>query len=207
MDAFRTLAGRVTAELEERGSRFLAIAEPVLDRPGAEAFVARETRAQRNPTHVVPAFRLRDGTEFSSDAGEPAGSAGAPLLAALTGAGLHDVAAVVVRWYGGTNLGVGGLVRAYGGALARAVEGAPTVRGERAAETLVRYGHEQTAAVMRCVTTHGGRDLDHAYGEDGVELRCLVPLTRFDALAACLRDATRGAVAAERLGESVIRSR
>ena len=99
-----------------------------------------------------------------------------------------------MRWYGGTNLGVGGLVRAYGGALARAVEGAPTVRGERAAELLVRYGHDQTAAVMRCVTTHGGRDLDHAYGEDGVELRCLVPLARTSALAACLRDATRGAV-------------
>jgi putative IMPACT (imprinted ancient) family translation regulator len=206
MDAFRTLAGRVTAELEERGSRFVAIAEPVLDRASAEALFARETRAQRNPTHVVPAFRLRDGTEFSSDAGEPAGSAGAPLLAALTGAGLHDVAAVVARWYGGTNLGVGGLVRAYGGALARALDGAPTVRGEQAAEVLVRYGHDQTAAVMRCVTAHGGRELDHAYGEHGVELRCLVPLTRRDALAACLRDATRGAVTAEHLGESVIRS-
>ena len=206
MDAFRTLAGRATAELDDRGSRFLAIAEPVVDRAGAVAFFARETRAQRHPTHVVPVFRLRDGTEFSSDAGEPAGSAGAPLLAALTGAGLHDVAAVVARWYGGTNLGVGGLVRAYGGALARALEGAPTVRGERAAQVLVRYGHAQTAAVMRCVTTHGGRELDHAYGENGVELRCLVPLARRDALAECLRDATRGAVTADQLGESVIRS-
>ena len=56
---------------------------PSLDRPGAEAFIAREAHAHRNPTHVVPAFRLRDGTAFSSDAGEPAGSAGAPLLAAL----------------------------------------------------------------------------------------------------------------------------
>jgi putative IMPACT (imprinted ancient) family translation regulator len=206
VDAFATLAGRVTAELEERGSRFLAIAEPVTDRDGAAAFLAAENRAHRNPTHVVPAFRLRDGTEFSSDAGEPAGSAGAPLLAALGSADLHDVAAVVVRWYGGTNLGVGGLVRAYGGALARALDGAPRVRAERAAELLVRYGHEQTAAVMRCVHGNGGRDLDHAYREGGVELRFLVPLTRSDALATCLRDATRGAVTPERLGESVIRS-
>jgi putative IMPACT (imprinted ancient) family translation regulator len=207
VDAFVTLAGRVMAELEDRGSRFLAIAEPVLDRDGAEGFFVRETRAQRNPTHVVPAFRLRDGTEFSSDAGEPAGSAGTPLLAALGGAGVHDVAAVVVRWYGGTNLGVGGLVRAYGGALARALDGAPTVRGERAAVLLVRYGHDRTAAVMRCVHGSGGRDLEHAYGEHGAELRFLVPLARSDALAACLRDATRGAVMPEHLGESVIRSR
>jgi putative IMPACT (imprinted ancient) family translation regulator len=206
VDAFSTLAGRVSAELEERGSRFLAIAEPVLDRAGAEALFAREERAHRNPTHVVPAFRLRDGTAFSSDAGEPAGSAGAPLVAALSGHGLHDVAAVVVRWYGGTNLGVGGLVRAYGGALARALDGAATVRCERAAELRIRYGHEQTAAVMRCVLAGGGRDLEHAYGERGVELRCLVPLARCDALVRCLRDATRGAITPERVGESVIRS-
>ena len=171
-----------------------------------EAFIAREARAHRNPTHVVPAFRLRDGTAFSSDAGEPAGSAGAPLLAALGGAGLHDVAAVVVRWYGGTNLGVGGLVRAYGGALARALEGAAAVRGERAAEVRIRYGHDQTAAVMRCVTATAGRDLEHAYGESGVELLCLVPLARLGPLERCLRDATRGAIAPERLGEGVIRA-
>jgi putative IMPACT (imprinted ancient) family translation regulator len=196
----------VTAELEERGSRFLAIAEPVEDRPGAEALFAREARAHRNPTHVVPAFRLRDGTSFSSDAGEPAGSAGAPMLSALTGSGLHDVAAVVVRWYGGTNLGVGGLVRAYGGALARALEGAPVVRCERAADVRLRYGYEQTAAVMRCVTTHAGRELERSYGEEGVELRFRVPLARCDSLEHCLRDSTRGAVTLERIGEAVIRS-
>ena len=196
----------MTAELEERGSRFLAVAEPVGDRAGAEAFFAREARAQRNPTHVVPAFRLRDGTAFSSDAGEPAGSAGAPVLAALSGAGLHDTAAVVVRWYGGTNLGLGGLVRAYGGALARALEGAPVVRCERAADVRLRYGHEQTSAVMRCVTTHAGRELEHSYGEQGVELRFRVPLARCESLQRCLRDSTRGAVALERLGETVIRS-
>ena len=154
------------------------------DRAAAEAFFAAEGRAHRNPTHVVPAFRLHDGTAFSSDAGEPAGSAGAPLAAALAGADLHDVAAVVVRWYGGTNLGVGGLVRAYGGALARALDGAPVVCCERAADVRLRYGHELTAAVMRCVSGHGGRDLEHAYGEEGAELRFRVPLTRTDSLRA-----------------------
>lgn len=206
MDAFSTLAGRVTAELEERGSRFLAIAEPVLERAGAEAFIAREARAHRNPTHVVPAFRLRDGTAFSSDAGEPAGSAGAPLLAALGGAGLEDVAAVVVRWYGGTNLGVGGLVRAYGRALAKALAGAPVMRCERALELRLAYTHDQTAAVMRCVTGNGGRQLTHDYNEAGADLRCLVATRTVAALERCVRDATRGAVAVERLGEAVLRS-
>jgi putative IMPACT (imprinted ancient) family translation regulator len=111
-----------------------------------------------------------------------------------------------VRWYGGTNLGVGGLVRAYGGALARALEGGPVVRCERAADVRLRYVHELTAAVMRCVTAHAGRDLEHAYGEQGVELRLWVPLARCDALERCLRDATRGVVALERIGDGVIRS-
>jgi putative IMPACT (imprinted ancient) family translation regulator len=168
--------------------------------------MAREARAHRNPTHVVPAFRLRDGTSFSSDAGEPAGSSGAPLLAALSGAGLHDVAAVVVRWYGGTNLGVGGLVRAYGGALAKALEAAPLVRCERAADVRLHHAHDQTAAVMRCVTTHAGRELEHGYGENGVELRFRVRLARCESLERCLRDSTRGAVSLERIGETVIRS-
>ncbi|HEY3612945.1 MAG TPA: YigZ family protein [Gaiellales bacterium] len=206
MDAFSTLAGRATAELEERGSRFLAIAVPVLDRTAAEAFFAHEARAHRNPTHVVPAFRLRDGTAFSSDAGEPAGSAGAPLSAALGGSGLEDVAAVVVRWYGGTNLGVGGLVRAYGGALARALADAPVVRCERALAVRLAYGHGHTAAVMRCVAVHGGRELVHDYGEAGAELRCLVPAGRIAGLERCLRDATRGAVTAASLADAVIRS-
>jgi putative IMPACT (imprinted ancient) family translation regulator len=192
--------------VEERGSRFLAIAEPVENRLGAEALFAREARAHRNPTHVVPAFRLRDGTSFSSDAGEPAGSAGAPLLGAFAAAELHDVAAVVLRWYGGTKLGVGGLVRAYGRALAQALDAAPVAHCVRAADVRLRHAHEQTAAVMRCVTTQGCRDLEHSYSQWGAELRFRVPLAQQQSLERCLRAATRGSVALERLGESVIRS-
>jgi putative IMPACT (imprinted ancient) family translation regulator len=179
---------------------------PVDDRAGAQAFFAAEGRAHRNPTHVVPAFRLRDGVSFSSDAGEPAGSAGAPVLAVLAGADLHDVAAVVVRWYGGTNLGVGGLVRAYGGALARALDDAVVVRCEPAADVRLRHAHEQTAVVMRCLSLHGASELDHTYDPGGAELRFRVPLTRYASLERCLRHGTRGVVSLERLGEAVIRA-
>ncbi len=113
------------------------------------------------------------------------------------------MAAVVVRWYGGTNLGVGGLVRAYGGALARALEGAPVVRCERAAVMRLTYTHDQTAAVMRCVTTTAAA----TWSTTTAERRRRAELPRAAEVAAtrsrCLRDATRGAVAPERLGESV----
>ena len=87
LDAFRTLAGPVEAEIREKGSRFLARAVPVTGRAAAEAYCAEQARAYRDATHVVPAFRLHDGTEYASDAGEPASSAGPPMLQALRGAG------------------------------------------------------------------------------------------------------------------------
>ncbi len=195
MDAFRTLAAEASSELEVKGSRFLAIAAPVADRAAAELFIGRQARAHRNPTHIVPAWRLRDGTAYSSDAGEPAGSAGAPLLAALEGAGVHDVAAVVVRWYGGVNLGVGGLVRAYGAALAGALAAARTVERVRAVSLEVRYGHELTAAVLRTIHAHGGHEIAYAYGAQ-VSCRFALPASRLEAFELALRDATRGAIAA-----------
>src|SRR5579862_2251389 len=173
--SFQTLAARAEAELRERGSRFLAIAEAVSGRDEAEAFLAAQARAHRDPTHVVPAFHLHDGTAYSSDAGEPAGSAGVPLVHAIEGAGLTDVAAVVVRWYGGTNLGVGGLARAYGGALAAALAGAPRRACVRARRVRVAYAHERTAPVMRAVSTHGGRDVEYGYEADGASVTLLLP--------------------------------
>ena len=165
MEAFRTLAGPVEAEIRERGSRFRARAVPVAGREGADAFFAEQTRLHRDATHVVPAFRLHDGTTYASDAGEPAGSAGPPLLQTLAGAGLADVAVVVIRWYGGTNLGIGGLVRAYSGALALALEEAPVRHATPAMRLVVRYRHEQTSAVLRTIAAFAGRELEQTYDE------------------------------------------
>jgi hypothetical protein len=84
--------------------------------------------------------------------------------------------------------------------------GAPVVRCERALEVRLAYGHDQTAAVMRCVTGNGGRELVHDYGEAGAELRCLIPAGKVVGLERCIQDATRAAVTVERLGEAVLRS-
>jgi putative IMPACT (imprinted ancient) family translation regulator len=203
VDGFRMLAGPVTAELRERGSRFLARAVPAGGREAAEAFVAEQARSHRDATHVVPAFVLHDGTRWSNDAGEPASSAGPPMLQAIDGAGLTDVAAVVVRWYGGVKLGVGGLVRAYGGVLAAALAEAEVVTAIPAVRIAVRYAHEQTSAVTRVAGRHGAREI--VYGFDGApSMTFLLAADREERLAADLRDATRGSVAPERVGTAVI---
>ena len=107
------------AEIEVKRSRFLCTLERVEDEQSARALVDRLRREHWDARHHCSAFVV--GTppvpvERSSDDGEPAGTAGAPMLEVLRGAGLSDTAVVVTRWFGGTLLGAGGLVRAYGDA-------------------------------------------------------------------------------------------
>jgi uncharacterized YigZ family protein len=97
-------------------SHFIATLAPVADLQRARAFIARIKKEFSDASHNVPAYIIGGGntvTEFCSDAGEPAGTAGKPALAVLRGSGLGDVAVVVTRYFGGTLLGTGGLVRAY----------------------------------------------------------------------------------------------
>ena len=111
-DHFRTLAERIEFRHKIERSEFLGIAFPVTSE---EEFFGELERIQKrhfDATHHCWAYRLRDRSR-SSDAGEPSGTAGKPILNAIEGADLHDVAVVVVRWFGGIKLGTGGLSRAY----------------------------------------------------------------------------------------------
>lgn len=112
-DHYRTIAARVEFRHKIERSEFLGIAIPVA---GEDVFFGElETvvRKHFDATHHCWAFRLFPDRSRSSDAGEPSGTAGKPILAALEGAQLHDAGVIVVRWYGGVKLGTGGLSRAY----------------------------------------------------------------------------------------------
>jgi uncharacterized YigZ family protein len=113
-DHFQTIADVADFRHKIERSDFLGIAFPIASE---EQFFAELTRVEKryfDATHHCWAFRLfAEGRMRSSDAGEPSGTAGRPILAAIEGAGLHDVGVVVVRWYGGIKLGTGGLSRAY----------------------------------------------------------------------------------------------
>jgi uncharacterized YigZ family protein len=113
-DHYRTLEAESAAEVRVQRSRFLAIAFPI---EGEASFESRldAIRGERfDATHHCWAWQLfESGCARSSDAGEPSGSAGRPILQAIHSAALHDVGVVVVRWFGGVKLGTGGLARAY----------------------------------------------------------------------------------------------
>ena len=138
------------AEIEVKRSRFLCTLERVEDEQSARALVDRLRREHWDARHHCSAFVV--GTppvpvERSSDDGEPAGTAGAPMLEVLRGAGLSDTAVVVTRWFGGTLLGAGGLVRAYGDAVRAAVARAGLLERRLRSEVEVDLDHAEAGRV------------------------------------------------------------
>lgn len=152
MPSYPSPAGEARAEIREKGSVFLAVLGPVADEEEAKARLAAFAREFPDATHCCWAFRIGDPPrERSSDAGEPAGTAGMPILQVLRGAGLSDVLAAVVRWFGGTKLGKGGLARAYAGAVREALPGLPVVVRVPTARLALRIPYEKVGAVKRLV--------------------------------------------------------
>ena len=183
-----TLAAPASHAIEVKHSRFLAQATPVDAAADALAFLADIARTPA--THHCWAYRI--GADYrSSDDGEPAGTAGRPILAAIDGQGFDRVMVVVTRWYGGINLGAGGLVRAYGGAAAECLRTAPRRPLIAYCELVVQAGFEDTGAVHAAMAAHGAERLDEAFDADGLRIRLRLPADRADALVVQLRDATR----------------
>lgn len=203
---FTTLAGPGAADTRIKASTFHALAVPVESDGEARAVVAARAREMFDAAHHCSAWRLRDGTGRANDAGEPSGSAGAPILSAIDGAGVTDCCVVVTRYFGGTKLGVGGLVRAYGEAAALALEAAPRRAGVRAVKLRVRYPYEHTAAVMRVLERSGADRVEHGFADGGSlgEVEFAVAAGEEEAVREWLRDDTAGSVAPERTGEVVL---
>lgn len=181
------------AELRDRGSRFLAIVGPAADEGTARAALAAVAEETPDATHHCWAFRVGGPDrpdrflERSSDAGEPSGTAGAPILQVLRGAGLSDVVAVVVRWYGGTKLGKGGLARAYAGAVREAVAEVRTVRRVPTVALEVALPYDRLGAVKRLIQPPRVELADEAYGA-GVRLTLEVHESARAELEAALAD-------------------
>ena len=186
-----TLVAVATQLLEARHSRFLVHAAPAASPEAALAFLADV--ADPAATHNCWAWRIGQDYRFNDD-GEPAGTAGRPILAAIDGQGCDQVVAVVTRWYGGIKLGAGGLVRAYGGAVAECLRTAPRRPLVAMRELVLHAGFDDLGAVHAALAAHGASKLDEVFGADGLALRLRLPADRADALKRQLRDATRNRV-------------
>lgn len=186
-----TIVSPCQFEQEVKHSRFVASAAPAQTSEDALAFVAEVGDAQA--THNCWAYRIGEAYRFSDD-GEPGGTAGRPILAAIDGQHVDRVVVVVTRWFGGIKLGAGGLVRAYGGVAAECLRRAPRTKVRRCVLVAIQVLFEDIGAVYPVMERAGGRKLSEDYGECGVQLQVEVEEKEAEALRCALRDATRGRV-------------
>ena len=179
-----------------KGSRFLATVAPATT--DAEARAVIEALQDRFPraNHHCWAFVLADGTSRCSDDGEPSGSAGRPILARIEGRGAQNIVVVVTRWFGGTKLGVGGLVRAYGGCAGQGLDAAEPVDLVVRVSVELTYSYADTGAVDSVLNELG---IEESHAEYGVRVHRSVelPPETVDVLRHRLTEATAGRAAIE----------
>ena len=184
-----TLVAPARTEIVVKKSRFLAQAAPV-ETP-AQALAWLDDIADRDATHNCWAYRIGSAYRFSDD-GEPGGTAGRPILSAIEGQGIDLVMVVVTRWYGGINLGAGGLVRAYGGTAAECLRTAARRELIETVEAELACDFALSGAVHGLLAGCEGEKLTEAFDEHGLRLRLRLPAAMYAVLAERLRDASRG---------------
>lgn len=180
-------------------SRFIATLMPAFSIDEARVFMARIKKEFADATHNVPAYIIGGGntlTEYFSDDGEPSGTAGKPALAVLRGSGLGDVALVVTRYFGGTLLGTGGLVKAYTESAQMVVNAVG--RGQRILVhvVLLAIPYNLLERVRLLGTRHHGKILGEDFAGD-ITMTMQLPVDEFEVFQTGLRELSAGKLQAE----------
>lgn len=167
-DTYRALATHGAAELKIKGSRFLAEAHPVETAEAAETAIDAIRRREYAATHHCTAYRVGQGGDVFrfNDDGEPAGTAGPPILRQIDGRDLTQTLVVVTRYYGGTKLGTGGLIRAYGDAAAAALENGTVAEHIIRVPVRVRFRYDDTSPAMHTINSFDAEIAASHYSEE-----------------------------------------
>jgi uncharacterized YigZ family protein len=180
-------------------SRFIATLAPVFTIEDARAFIGRIKKEFADASHNVPAYILGGGntvTEYFSDDGEPSGTAGRPALAVLRGSGLGDVAVVVTRYFGGTLLGTGGLVKAYTESTRMVVNAVERGRRIQVQVAMLAIPYNLRERVRLLVARLGGEIIDEDFAAD-ITLTLQFPVEAFEGFQNQLRELSAGRSQAE----------
>jgi uncharacterized YigZ family protein len=200
----------VPAEITRREMRvvnslFIATLGAVFSVDEARQFVAACRAEFHDAAHNVPAYLVGHGAReiaHCSDDGEPSGTAGRPALAVLKGSGLGDAAVVVTRYFGGTKLGAGGLVRAYSDAVRSVVQAAPRARRVRTVTVMIGLPYRWVERLRALAAAHGGQVLDEDFAAE-VTMTARFPLARLAGFQAALSQASDGRLQALVVGEAL----
>jgi len=198
---YQTIRSAGESEIVISKSRFLGFCIPVSSEAQAQETLAQIRKKHFDARHCCYAFRLTGGIVRSSDDGEPSGTAGAPILSVLSGAGLENVLCAVVRYFGGVLLGTGGLVRAYGKAASEALEHAEIVQIRVCAQIAVTVSYSAYQLIEPMIRQKGyPAETDFA---EVVTVTVLLPAEESDALVSTITDMTDGSAKIALIGKSL----
>ena len=184
-----------TGELEEKKSRFIANTLPISSQEEAIEFIEKIKKQYWDARHNCFAYVLGDRHEIQrfSDDGEPGGTAGKPMLDVLLGEDIHNMVVVVTRYFGGTLLGTGGLVRAYSGATKEGLAGSVILEKKQGRQLLLQTSYSDLGKVQYLLMNHSIPILSEDYGAD-VCFEALVPLEMEKNITELLIDVTNGRI-------------
>lgn len=190
---YRILYEGGEGEIVEKRSRFIATIRPVESEDEAVSFIAEMKKKYWDATHNCSAFTVGENFEISrcSDDGEPAQTAGRPMLDVLLGEEIHNVCAVVTRYFGGTLLGTGGLVRAYSGAVQEGLKNCVILEKKLAEKLELKTDYSDLGKIQYILAEQGITVLGSEYS-DTVVLTALAPLSEAQGLKKKLTEGTGG---------------
>ena len=186
-------------EIRVSNSRFIVTAAPAFTVEEAKAFIKRIKAEFKDASHNVPAYVIGYGpsvTAHCNDDGEPSGTAGRPMLAVLQGSGLGDIVAVVTRYFGGTKLGTGGLVRAYGDAVKEVLTILPRAEKVPTHTVMMALPYNLFEQVKLLVGVWRGHILDEAFAAD-ITITARFAIEDFSHFQDALRELSHGQLEAE----------
>ncbi|SEJ96850.1 YigZ family protein [Pseudomonas sp. NFR16] len=190
-----TLIGPCEFREEIRKSRFITLAAPINSPADAQAFI--EQHSDLNATHNCWAWKL--GAQYrSTDDGEPGGTAGRPILAAIESQDFDQVVVLVIRWYGGIQLGTGGLARAYGGGANKCLQQADRRALINRVEVIFDCSFSELALVKLRLSELDGRVQEEVFTAVGVDLKVALAPEQIDTFQRQLSDISRGRIVLHR---------
>ena len=196
MENYFVPASRYSLETRVANSRFIATISPAFSVKEAKDFISQINKEYANATHNVPAFIIGFGSSMishSSDNGEPSGTAGRPALSVLKGSGLGDTVLVITRYFGGTKLGTGGLVKAYSNSAREIIASVP-----KAKKILVHYVSLECPYTLyellnRTICKHQGQIITESF-TDKVKLVYSISVNSYDELQDAIKELSSGKI-------------
>lgn len=199
MSRYPVPAQTIRREMTVANSRFIATLTPVFTVEQAKSFISTIRQEFADATHNVPAYLIGGGDSViahCSDDGEPSGTAGRPALAVLRGSGFGDIAVIVTRYFGGTKLGTGGLVRAYSDAVRLVVDVVPRAEKVTTHIVMITLPYRLFEKVRQVIATHHGLVIDESFSAD-VSITAQFPVDAFPTFQEALQELSAGSLQAE----------